>query len=448
MNQNDHTPNTFSDALKELQIGKLMRKSNITKSCGVSAYEVFQFLLLLAFQGKNLFRFLNSKHKDQTVSKNTYYRFLNETSYNWSKFLLLLAVKVTTAFDTLTRPERVKVLILDDSVIKRNRSKSVELLARIYDHVEHKCQKGFTLLTLGWSDGYSFIPTGFNMLSSANKSNRYNEVSSQMDHRTNGYKLRKESMMHKTDAAVLLIRNALKAGIKADYVLMDTWFTTEPMIADILETGMDVIGMVKQLKQRYTYKDKKYKLPELKKFVSFEGAGNIFGSLVVTTKTGIPVKIVFVRNRNKKSECLYILSTDISLSDAEIVRIYGNRWSIECFFKSSKSFLKLGTEFQSHNYGAMVSHTTIVFTRYIILEWIRRNQNDQKTYGELFFMFCEDIQDMDLSSALQSLMALFVEHISSLSADITSLLKSKVTEWMVSQASFIQALFGNICWES
>lgn len=254
MNQNDHTPNTFSDALKELQIGKLMRKSNITKSCGVSAYEVFQFLLLLAFQGKNLFRFLNSKHKDQTVSKNTYYRFLNETSYNWSKFLLLLAVKVTTAFDTLTRPERVKVLILDDSVIKRNRSKSVELLARIYDHVEHKCQKGFTLLTLGWSDGYSFIPTGFNMLSSANKSNRYNEVSSQIDHRTNGYKFRKESMMHKTEAAVLLIKNALKAGVKADYVLMDTWFTTEPMIADILETGLDAIGMLKQLKQRYTYK--------------------------------------------------------------------------------------------------------------------------------------------------------------------------------------------------
>jgi len=448
MNQNDYTPNRFSDALEELQIGKLMRKSNITKSCGISAYEVFQFLLLLAFQGKNLFRFLNSKHKDQAVSKNTYYRFLNETSYNWSKFLLLLAVKVTTTFDTLTRPERVKVLILDDSVIKRNRSNSVELLARIYDHVEHKFQKGFTLLTLGWSDGYSFIPTGFNMLSSANKSNRYNEVSSQIDHRTNGYKFRKKSMIHKTEAAILLIKNTLKAGVKADYVLMDTWFTTEPMIADILATGIDAIGMVKQLKQRYTYKGKQYKLPELKKFVSFEGARNIFGSIVVTTKTGIPAKIVFVRNRNKKSECLYILSTDVSLSDAEIVRIYGNRWTIECFFKSSKSFLKLGTEFQSHNYGAMVSHTTIVFTRYIILEWIRRNQNDQKTYGELFFMFCEDIQDMDLTNALQSLMALFVEHISTLSADITSLIKSKVTKWMMSQALFIQALFGNICWES
>lgn len=150
--KNENTQNQFSNALKELQIGKLLRNSNITKSCGISAYEVFQFLLLLVFQGRNLFRFLNSKHKDQAISKNTYYRFLNETSYNWSRFLLLLSAKVTSSFDALTRPERVKVLVLDDSVVKRNRSKSVELLARVYDHVEHRFQKGFTLLTLGWSN--------------------------------------------------------------------------------------------------------------------------------------------------------------------------------------------------------------------------------------------------------------------------------------------------------
>lgn len=118
------------------------------------------------------------------------------------------------------------------------------------------------------------------------------------------------------------------------------------------------------------------------------------------------------------------------------------------FFKASKSFLKLGTEFQIRTYDAMVSHTTIVFTRYTILEWIRRRENDQKTYGELFFMFCEDIQDMDLSTALQSLMSLFVEHLSALPADITACVKSKVTEWMNSQAAFIQVLFENIGWES
>ncbi|WP_458409433.1 IS4 family transposase [Bacteroides congonensis] len=446
--QAENTQNRFSEAISELQIGKLLRKSNITKNCGIPAYEVFQFLLLLVFHGKNLFRFLNSKHKDQAVSKNTYYRFLNETSYNWKKFLLLLAAKVTSAFGRLTRPERVNVLILDDSIVKRNRSKKVELLARVYDHVEHKFQKGFTLLTLGWSDGYSFVPVGFNLLSSASRSNRYEGMSGHVDHRSNGYKNRKESLLPKPEAAILLIKRALDAGIRADYVLMDTWFTTEPMMTSILAEGLDAIGMVKQLKQRYSYKGRRYTLPELQRFVRFDGARNIFGSLCVTTKNGIPVKIVFVRNRNKKSECLYLLSTDCSLSDSEIVRIYGNRWSIECFFKASKSFLKLGTEFQGRSYDAMVSHTTIVFTRYIILEWMRRNENDQKTYGELFFTLCDDIQDMDLTSALQGLMSLFTDMAAMVSADITEMLKSKVGDWMKSQPLFIQALFSDLCWES
>ena len=98
---------------------------------------------------------------------------------------------------------------------------------------------------------------------------------------------------------------------------------TEPMLAKIKQTGIDVIGMVKQLKQRCSYQGKSYTLPELRKFVRFENSKNIFGSIIVTR---IPVKIVIVRNCNKKSECLYLLSTDCSFNDAEIVRIYGNRW--------------------------------------------------------------------------------------------------------------------------
>lgn len=42
----------------------------------------------------------------------------------------------------------------------------------------------------------------------------------------------------------------------------------------------------------------------------------------------------------------------------------------------------------------------------------------------------------------------FVEHILTLSADITSIIKYKVSEWIASQATFIQALFRDISWES
>ena len=34
------------------------------------------------------------------------------------------------------------------------------------------------------------------------------------------------------------------------------------------------------------------------------------------------------------------------------------------------------------------------------------------------------------------------------SADITSIIKCKVSEWIASQAAFIQALFRDISWES
>jgi len=74
------------------------------------------------------------------------------------------------------------------------------------------------------------------------------------------------------------------------------------------------------------------------------------------------------------------------------VRIYGKRWDIEVFFKMCKSYLNLSKEFQGRSYDCMVAHTTIVFTRYIMLALERRNGNDLRTLGELFtfaVMSCE-----------------------------------------------------------
>lgn len=42
----------------------------------------------------------------------------------------------------------------------------------------------------------------------------------------------------------------------------------------------------------------------------------------------IPVKLVYVRNRNKRNEYLLLSSTDLSLSEEEIIQLYGKRWKI------------------------------------------------------------------------------------------------------------------------
>ena len=439
----------ISFTLTKLRVAKLLQKANIRKACGVSVVELFQFLLMLAFYGKNLFRVLTSDHKRTEISKNTFYRFLNTPTYNWKRFLVLLAVRVTDAFGKLTNSNRVKVLILDDSVTPRQRSKAVELLARIHDHVFNRYVKGFNMLTLGWSDGFSFVPVAFNLLSSAKPKNRYQEASNAIDHRTSGWKARMDSMLTKPEAAFQMIKYALDMGIKADYVLMDSWFTTEPFVKSLTGLGIHVIGMVKQLTQTYLYNGRYYTLPKLARLVMDKGSGRIYRSIVVKTKReNIPVRLVFVRNRNKISEHLYLMTTDIAMSDAEVIRLYGNRWSIETFFKASKSLLKLQNEFQTRSYDAAVAHTAIVFTRYTVLEWIRRDNNDSRTYGGLFFALCDEVQDIEFAEALKSLMELLTNIAMNFDSENTSTIKSKVTYWINSQPRFIKALLPKLGWES
>lgn len=438
----------FGESIRELQISKLLKQSNIKGKSGKSFYEVFQFLLLLVFQNCNLYHFLNSKKQDTAFSKNTYYRFLSNTSFNWSKFITLLSAKVIAYFDTLTRPERVMCLVLDDSVVPRERSKKVELLSYVFNHVIGKTVKGFNMLTVGWTDGFRFIPVGFNMMASAKSEKRVAEVNANIDKRSNGYKSRQNAVQSKPEAAIKLLQNALNAGVKASYVLMDTWFTKEPFIEKVLALGLDVIGMLKDNKQFYFYKGHKCNLKQLGKLVSFSKPGNILYSICVETgKQRIPVKLVFVRNRNKRSEYIVILSTDCGISNEEIIRTYGNRWSIELFFRASKSLLDLGTEFQGLSYDMTVSSTAIVYTRYILLEWLRRKKNDDKTICELFYVCCDDIQDMELTTALKQLLEILANGLQNRTITITNEVKSQLINWFVSQPLFIQALCPNLGWE-
>ena len=102
--KNENTQNQFSNALKELQIGKLLRNSNITKSCGVSAYEVFQFLLLLVFQGRNLFRFLTLNIKTRPFQRIRIIVFLMKLPITGADSLCSLQLKLLP--DLMLLPDR------------------------------------------------------------------------------------------------------------------------------------------------------------------------------------------------------------------------------------------------------------------------------------------------------------------------------------------------------
>lgn len=437
----------INELFKILKINQLLRAANIKKARGISAQQVFQFIFLLALFGKNQYRFLESKRGKGLPQKDVYYNFLNNPKYAWRRFLLMLASKVTDKFDLLTSDKRVRAFIIDDSPIARNRSQKAELLARVHDHSKNRFIKGYNMLTLGWTDGYSFIPVDFAMLSSAKEANRYNEVTGSIDKRSHGFKRRLEAMMQKPDVVLKLVKNALNTGITADYVLMDTWFTNEPIIKSLSEIGLPVIGMVKR-NYRFNYNGQLLKLDEIRKCLYSGNKSDIIGSLLSKTKSGIPVKLVFVRHRKKKSEWFVIASTDLSLDDKEIVRIYGMRWNIEVFFKTSKSLLKLGTEYQGRSYDMFIAHTTIVFSRYILLEWERRHTQDLRSYGELFFLLCEEIQDLDYETALKQLMYFCMKLLNHVPGEVAKTVLCQVKYWIAALPLYIQRLFSNFCYES
>lgn len=71
-------------------------------------------------------------------SKNTYYHFLENDSFNWPRLLFLLSAKVTSYFQSLCNPSRCGLFVIDDSTIHRDRNKKADLLAHTYDHVTGK----------------------------------------------------------------------------------------------------------------------------------------------------------------------------------------------------------------------------------------------------------------------------------------------------------------------
>ncbi len=397
---------------KEYSIARLLKQSNITKQAGVAVLDVFRVIFSLVFTQRSLNRWLKQSGGDG-FGKDTVYRFLNSPRHNWRRFLLLLSASVIQRISRLTSEDRVDVFIIDDSLFSRSRSKKVELLARVYDHVSHKFVRGFRMLTLGWSDGNSFVPLAFSLLSSETERNRLCGVGDSIDKRTCGYKRRLESMKKATDTLFELLTQAKGMGITAKYLLFDSWFAYPATILRALEHSMHVVCMLKPMPQvRYGHEGHRLTLSELYKAIKKRrGRAKILASVIVSIGQDgkgnpVSVKIVFVRDRNRSRQWLALLSTDTSLTDDEVIRIYGKRWDIETFFKVSKSHLRLAKELQGRTYDQMFAHTTIVFARYIMLATAARDEQDPRTIGALFFDCCDELDDIRFIDAMRLLLDL------------------------------------------
>ena len=374
-------------------------------------------------------------------AKDTVYRFMKMVQINLMRFTSILASRIIKdAVLLLDSEERVNVLIIDDSMFERNRSKKVELLAKVFDHAKHKYRFGFRMLTLGWSDGSTFLPINSILLSSENKRNRINEATV-VDKRTVGYKRRRLSMEKAAHAMLELLSVAKNTAIPAQHVLFDSWFSSPSTLHAVKGIGYDVIGMVKKTpKMFFRYNGEDMSLISIySKNRKRRGRSKYMLSVmveVVKDNEIIPAKVVYVRNRNKRKEYLCLISTDVNIDEDEIIRIYGKRWDIEVFFKVCKSYLSLSKECNSLSYDAMTAHTAVVFTRYMMLSLENRESNDNRSLGELFLYFSDEMSDITWIQAFQVMLQMF----RTILADYCELSDEKIDELVDSFMNAIPVL--------
>ena len=342
-------------------------------------------------------------HQWSLAGKNTFYRFKHKR-YRWRSFLqqVMLEIARQLGFDQQPRAERY--FIIDDTVLAK-RGQHIENVSYIYDHSQGRSVLGFCLVSLGLLTGSGYYPIDFSYRFGQKRHRRSPEnigsprsVSGTMSHEAKS--------CSKLQLAVRMIQRATAKGIKAGYVLFDSWYGWPSFIGEIrkIDPELHVICRLKDSKTLYRYQGKGYQLSALyhkvKKGLNKSARTGLMLKRVPVQLPGSQQTAVIVfakgycepeeterkgQNKAKKPKWVAFLSTDVRLQSASIIKKYTRRWSCEV---ACKQLLQLGKD-ASNSFQAQVFATTSSFLRYALLNYLNYKENNAGL-GTLFEQIADD----------------------------------------------------------
>lgn len=165
---------------------------------------------------------------------------------NLANLLKLIAKVACSIIVKLNNKDHIYALCIDDTIIERARVKHIEGLSRTFDHVKGKCVKGFANLLICWSDGTDILPVVSALMSSRKEEHIIRDFDKKIDNRKAGAKRRADSKKRKPSMVYRYCKSIINFGIKAQYVLMDTWFYSDKLTSDLQEIGLHSICMIKK----------------------------------------------------------------------------------------------------------------------------------------------------------------------------------------------------------
>ncbi|MCT7595927.1 transposase [Arcobacter lacus] len=383
---NNVLKNPVLSVLRDINFSSILKQSNfIKRDIGKSPYLIILHFLYMFIINKRISTFM--KQSSDSYKKDVYYRLLKNSKYNWRKLLLLSSVKLISKIHILQKAADTRVLIIDDTV-EIKRGKFIEGSCRnLWNNKEHRTVKGLNIVSLNYSDCYTDMMLDFSI--NYNKNQIVNVNENYFHHKSNAYKRRVEGNNSKNNLALQMVNRVLKSGIYADYLLVDSWYAKPNFIYEIKEKGLDVIARLSKSNRIWQFTGKYKTLESLYiqtnktktlKIGNYNSIKYSYASTTTTHKTLGRIKIVFIKT---KDNLIPIVSTNINLSDIEIINTYKKRWNIEQGYKDLREYFQFGKE-ENRIYEALIARITLSFLAYNLTSYINRINNEPQTLGELF----------------------------------------------------------------
>ena len=372
--------------LRDINFSSILKQSDfIKRDVGVPPYMVILQFLYMFLINKKISSFM--KYSNDSFKKDVYYRLLKNSKYNWRKLLLLTSVNLINKLSSLQKPTDTKVFIIDDTV-EIKRGKYIEGSCKnLWSNKDKRVVKGLNIVSLNYSDTHTDMMLDFSM--NYNKNQIIDSIDNKYHHRSNAYKRRIEGRNGKNIQAINMLKRALSSGIYADYLLVDSWYAKPNFIKEVRDNGLDTIARVAKSNRIWQFSGKYKTLEALynhekqnktSKLGNYNSIKYSYVSTITTHKTLGRVKIVFIRT---KENLIPIFSTNIHLSDLEIINTYKKRWNIEQGYKDLREYFQFGKE-ENRIYEALIARITLSFLAYNLTSYINRINNEPQTLGNLF----------------------------------------------------------------
>ena len=304
-------------------------------NCQLTNLQIFQIILILPFMAVSGF----SHYAESSVSKlfggrkDILYSFMSKDNIDWRSIIRRIVCHLVTSVTIrkdYQKSHLPAVLIADDSDLPKTGWK-MECIGKIFSHVFQRCILGYKMLAMCWSDGKE------QRLTARQRERCY---SRKRDSDSQTEKRKKEYFFSKLERQKNMVKDAIRAHIPFDYLLVDSWFVCTELVDFVYRSHkkFHLLGMAKMGNTKYKTESNdgltaKAILNGLKKSksVKYSRRYRCHHSTVDVTIGGRKVRLFFCR-RGKNDKWGLLLATDLSMDFMRAYEIYAMRWSIDVFF--------------------------------------------------------------------------------------------------------------------